>query len=220
MDLARSMFGDRRQVLGRSVSHMSFEPVDRVPACHLDHEAIARALRQDRGGGDACVPGVALDDRLGGAMKAVRNSIAVDRRLAGLDRQTLDRLAHRQHGGLEDVGPVDLHVVDKGDAPYSFGANARLSGFSLGEAERFRIRYAVEVELLRKHDGGRDDGTGQWASPNLVDPGDSRASRTSQRLPGSNGHRPEDGRPGPLGRGCAYLATECGKLARTHGARR
>ena len=104
---AGAMHAQCRQVLGRAVALVGGKTVLRVLLVQVLQQPVAVHLGQDGRGGDRRHQRVAIDDGLGQHVQR-RQPVAVHQHLHRLQAQALDRALHRQHGGLQDVEPVDF----------------------------------------------------------------------------------------------------------------
>ena len=122
-----------------------------------DHLRITFDLGQDGSGADFGDAGIALHHGGCGHLD-IGTAVAVDEHMLRRYRQLLDRLLHRQQGGLQDVDAVDFAGVDADHAPGD-GAFANLPGelFAATGAELFGIGETVNrVVVVENHRGGND----------------------------------------------------------------
>ena len=110
------MFAQCGEVRGGGIALMIGETVKRILFVQLQHQFVARGLRQDRRGGDRRDLAVTLHDGLAGntGLRAIQ---AIHQHLLRLYLQRQHGAAHRQQGGLQDVEPVDLVHFGVGHRP-------------------------------------------------------------------------------------------------------
>jgi hypothetical protein len=167
------------EVAGRSVALIVVEAVAAVGSVEGLHPSVAGDFCDDGGGGDARANGVAANDGLVSAVKAVAVA-AVDEDVVGggivASGEVGEGAAHGEAGGLKDSDAVDLVHANPADAP---GGNAVLdSGGDVaagGRAELLAVTHAAEPSgpgVGVERDGAGDDGTGEGAAADFVDTGD------------------------------------------------
>src|SRR6185503_318701 len=100
VDLAGAQTPERFEVLRRGIALVAVEAVPWIALVQRRHFCVARGLGQDRGGGDALLLGVAVDDGPGAAREAGRTGLPVDEGLCGLDRKPGHGAPHGEHRGM------------------------------------------------------------------------------------------------------------------------
>ena len=106
---------------GRAVALVRSEAVVRIERVQTDHHLIARDFGEYRGCTDADPQGIAIDDRLKGAVAAAarqRKDSDCHRTARGAGQIAIRQCAaHREVGRLQDVERVDLLDVRPGHRP-------------------------------------------------------------------------------------------------------
>jgi len=138
-------------------------------AVDFPHQAVAGDFGDDAGGRDREREAVALDD---GVMRhrETAHRQAVDEAMIGRGIDGLDRPAHREVAGAQDVEAVDFQAIGHGHRP----DDLRISGEFLIEdlpscgGDFFGIIEARAGKTARQDDGGGGHRTGQRSTPGLI----------------------------------------------------
>ena len=173
---------DRLAVRGRRVADVLGEAPAGVLAVGVAHEAVARDLGDDRGGGDRRARRVAVDDRALLAAE-VRHREAVEQAqhlAADAVGDAARRVAQRREVGLVQAARVDAAHAARDDDDPRGGAHherverlARLDGVLLGVVERAeQAQLARGQRLVVEQHPGRHQRPGQAAATGLVGAGD------------------------------------------------
>ena len=114
------------------VALVAGEAVAGVFGIQRHHQPVPRRLGKDGGGGDRQGQAVALDNRLDRA-RQFEPVVAIYQGRGRRDRQRLDRTAHCQAGGAQDVELIDLFHRGEADAPgQGTGLDLDLQGLAPG----------------------------------------------------------------------------------------
>jgi hypothetical protein len=183
---------DRLAMLCRAVADIVLPTISWVLAVQLPHHLVARDFRENRGGRDRVGEMVALDH--GGLWhRQARLHVAVDDGVLRLDRQGLERAAHRHEGGAQDVEAVDLldarlaQRPDRLDPQLCGHRLAHLGAEALGIIER--AEQPGREPAQRQDRRARDDRPRQRPAPRLIDAADHGARLATQRdLVAEGGH--------------------------------
>lgn len=156
---------------GRPVTHMLAEPVGGVAIRESLHQLIPIHLGDNGRCSDARVLLITLDDRRLG-LRNTRNRPRIDEHV--FDRyasfETLDGAAHRLERRLVDPDLVDLFDPDLADSDTDGHiTNFRSELLAQFRPHPLRIIETDQLNALRKHDGGRNNRTGQRTDPDLID---------------------------------------------------
>lgn len=100
----------------RAIAFMTAKFVTRMMGIHLDHDPVARHLRNDARGGDTETECVAADER-GLCDRKRANWQPVDEHVFGGHREHGCRAAHRLVRCAQNVQSVDLLDIDYRDGP-------------------------------------------------------------------------------------------------------
>lgn len=160
--------------------HMRRNAIARVPlpavtgmiAGEGGHHPVPLDLGDDGGRGDRKRTSIPLHQRGGGAAQAGRRPVPVDKREARRARQRIERAAHGEIGGAEDVEPVDLLNAGDAEADLRDIPESGKKRLAPGGGEPLRIVQAGRNPLRIENHGSGDDGPGPGAAPGLVHPGD------------------------------------------------
>ena len=115
MLVARAVLADGGGVAGRDVADVAREPVARIERVQPAHDAVARHLGDDRGGGDRGALGVAVDDRA--MLRRERpEPEAVDEAGLRRRREVGEDGAQAPEVRLVEAVPVDVGAGDDADA--------------------------------------------------------------------------------------------------------
>ena len=156
----------------RGVALVPADTVTGVDQLERAHFTVTADLGQNRGCRNRRDLAIALDHRRcrHGQFRA---AVAVDQRKLRCNVQAFDRALHGQHGGLQDIEPVDFLDLGTGDAKaQGLFANLVEKSLALGLREFFRIVQAenrpgwVEDHRCRYHR------TAQRATAHFVNAGD------------------------------------------------
>jgi len=119
---ARAIFEEGGHVLADTIAFVHGKAVLRVLFVQITHQAVARDLGYDAGGGDQEALRITLDDRRGGAGESF-DWQSVDQDMARDDRERFDCPAHGHMSGHQNIvgvnlnsrslacGPGDLRIV-------------------------------------------------------------------------------------------------------------
>ena len=118
MQCARSMFLNHRNVLLRSISFVSFEPIEREASCMFYHQSIARDFGNDARGGNARFQVISAND---GAVRIVEPemiaTIHKQVRRRNFLSQHRERLVHGFLGRGKNADAVDVVMRTHANAP-------------------------------------------------------------------------------------------------------
>ena len=173
MDWARAMEFKTLKVQLRAVPLVPGKAVGGVLGIQAQHDAVARHLRQDAGGGDAFGLSIAAHD--GGVRDGKgADGQSIDEGVLGQLRQGLEGAAHGLMGGAQDIDAVDLRVLHHGDCPADGcgGNQGVMDCLPLCGGEFFGVVQQGVPEALREDDGGCHHGAGERAAASLVYAGD------------------------------------------------
>ncbi len=113
---------------GRAVSRVALPAVSGKPFRKIGHQAIARHLGGDGGGGDGQRPAVTADqaiDPAAGRGRQGRRPVAVDQGEIRHPAQGLNRAIHGQEGRLQNVEGIDFRRRGLPDADHRMGGEFR-----------------------------------------------------------------------------------------------
>ena len=148
---------------------MASDAVTGIETIHLDHLAVATDLGQDRSRGYCRHPTIALDHRRT-RHRQLWTAIAVDQCQSGCHAQPFDGALHGQHGGMQDIQPIDLLHLGAGDAPgQGLFANLVEQHFAARLGEFLRVVQAENRPRRIEDHRSRDHGTAERATTDLVD---------------------------------------------------
>src|SRR5437588_711976 len=144
------------EMIRRAVAFVTRESVFGVLRVQFHHDAIARNLRDYRGGRDTEALAIAADDSRLRKLE-LRHETPVDQHMLRGALQRRDSAPYREHRG-----PVDVHLVDLAHAG---GADSERQGalgdlrkklFAFLRRQLFRIMDALDECLWREYHGRRD----------------------------------------------------------------
>ena len=157
--------------------------ITRMPRLHLEHDAVARDLREHARRCDAEAQSIAAHERRLGKRERAHGP-AIDQYMARRHRERGRGAAHRLVRGAQDLEAVDLVVLDHGHGPHDalVGRDLGEKAVALPGRELLRIVESAIVKIRGKHDGGGDYGAGERAAAGFIDAGDWRATLRKERL--------------------------------------
>src|SRR5437763_8341906 len=162
------------EVVGGAVALVAGEAVLGELLVGLEHQPVARDLRDDRRRGDRRAARVSVDQvALRAGQRGQRDEVGDDE--LGDDAEHGQGLAHGQDRRLQDIDAVDGEVVDDadadGDGPLM---DERVELFAPLGREELGVGQALHAAPGIEHHGRRHHGPRQRAPAGLVQPGDER----------------------------------------------
>jgi hypothetical protein len=107
MDRTRPQKTEGLGVDGGSISFVVGESITGKTLIEFLHDTVSRLLGENRGSGDGRAQGIAFDDGEVGRTKIFQRATIDENPVAGCG-EFLDRTAHGQNGGFEDIKTVDF----------------------------------------------------------------------------------------------------------------
>ena len=138
-------------------------------AVDFPHQAVACDFGDDAGCRDRKREPVALDD---GVMRhgETAHRQAVDQAMVGQGIDGLDRAAHREMGGAQDVEAVDFPAIGQRHRPDDIRISGELviEGIPPRRGDFFGIIEAWTGIIPWQDDGGGGHRPGQWSASRLI----------------------------------------------------
>ncbi len=200
---ARSEPVQRLAMFRHGVALVVFEAVARAIQRQRAHQAVARHLGDDRGGGDRHHDAVAADHRIAVAGR-VDLVAAVDEHMLRHLGQCTDRARQRPERGAQDIVAIDPRRRGKGDRKGRCRADLLEQFLAALGRQPLGIVDALGNSLRVQHDGGRHHRARQRTAPGLVAAGHRPDAALDQRPLAAKARRRD--RDHALGRLGLFLA--------------
>lgn len=169
-----------RPVPSSAVPLVGIEAVLGKPAVIPNHDAVAGHLGHDRGGRHRGRDHVALSHTQTRQLEAPKREAVGEDELGIYGEPSKGSL---QEAEIRAVKPRSVDPPGHGPADRDRGSmlnDAPVHPLALPRRENLGVLKSIEVEIVGKHDGRRNQRTGQGPPPGLIDPGHDAESSLAQ----------------------------------------